>query len=1219
MLTDIREVLKRTTRIVLGCIERWMGVGVKQDDEKSPKNSLGEVMKKFWQELFLLNAEIDIKIDEEEAPYAIGQSIIENICSKKIFTKDLSISEKDLQSLFDHAKKLFQPNEPIDIGTADIQGAWLESPLNGTDGLSASISLLFLGKFCRSLYLSLTQKQTGKTTIDFLSHFLAANINVSIDKDNVLRPIQVLLYMECAACAPPEASLGFLKMAETVPGSKNIQAIFPGYRALRNYNKAVALNHLERRDEALTAISIAFDEIMRSQEPPTKDLEVWREYLHTPVLLIWADILQRMQFGKNSMDILSKIDVVAEEQHDLTPYKKAKKGIYEALAWVDVGDLERCEGVIKGLLDSTESKIIFGENIFLLLKDIVNKKSKYDLDFSKLVEELSERQKIRYDALLVFIEYSVFRNGKSLKLKKTKGTLKDIEHILNVIENMVEYYRADRGTRHNLKEFAIECLGHLEKVAKKPFRDADLENFEVESWTRCLEQCLKCIEIPCDEEKGVEKESYQKEGSIANEFWGEDFKKLKPGLRDSVFDSTSDLVDMLISYRIKMCESYFSENEKKRHCKNSDDKGCIENSPQDTFNFKDTLKRLVQFELDAMGLKIDKTHNGNVAIRQGMGTLKKGNKREDYDYVYPREGSYWDRIILRRGSYLARVEGELLEKNPGQNDKGCPAELKNRFSWLEDELKEPDDKKVRECLEQVINRWRENPSEQHLTHGPQKVPTLEIDDYESIVRERDYLARLEGGRTKHPVGTWDVDVKGGSVGGIEFVSLRRWNSFTPELTFSRGGGYYVFVPDDGPKKSSYGGTYRKTKLGVVIDPGFDFIHNFFTQGFALDDIDIVLLTHAHHDHIDDFQGIADLLMESSKRGNRKEPKKIYAFMPLDSYSLVKRFIHEHAFRRFYNDTVIVDMNRLLPIPKDQTYKLEPYDLVFVETEGKLRFLTEDADKNKGPCINIQPIMASHNDYVTHDPSCVGYVLKFENEGKAIATLGFTGDSQWFPEYAGHFQDCELVCSHMGSVLGDDNPKEYSKEKISHGAWESLIREKNHPYLPGEILFLAQLSEQKPNKVSGDSDKVCSERVVVLSEFGEEMKGLMRVDLAHRFNTCISKGDWSRFVNQDKIENGANKCNSMHVEPADIGLRIALRSEYPPLAHCAICDNYIELKRLVIEAYGNEEALFFVCGPCFRSRTHDVRSTKYESILEFGRVLRRELSPDLDDGDSKKDS
>jgi tetratricopeptide (TPR) repeat protein len=67
--------------------------------------------------------------------------------------------------------------------------------------------------------------------------------------------------------------------------------------------------------------------------------------------------------------------------------------------------------------------------------------------------------------------------------------------------------------------------------------------------------------------------------------------------------------------------------------------------------------------------------------------------------------------------------------------------------------------------------------------------------------------------------------------------LRKWNSYTPiipsEKGDNKGGGYFL---------------YHKGK-GIVIDPGFNFIENFYQEGFKVADIDAILITHAHNDQI----------------------------------------------------------------------------------------------------------------------------------------------------------------------------------------------------------------------------------------------------------------------------------------------------------------------------------------------------------------------------------
>ena len=204
------------------------------------------------------------------------------------------------------------------------------------------------------------------------------------------------------------------------------------------------------------------------------------------------------------------------------------------------------------------------------------------------------------------------------------------------------------------------------------------------------------------------------------------------------------------------------------------------------------------------------------------------------------------------------------------------------------------------------------------------------------------------------------------------------------------------------------------------------------------------------------------------------------------------------------------------------------------------------------------------------PGSFGYILKFtekqEKTPNIIATVVFTGDSQWFPEFAHNFNDCDLVCSHMGNVLGD-NPANYKSDNLALGDWEALIRKKNHPYLPGEVLFLEQLRKL------GD---VKQKRVVVLSEFGEELKGSIRGDICKRFNRCFGGNPdgccWWNFTYpknaSSEVEKGSKeekdrceKCKDQIKEkyiraiPADVGLRISIRQDEMPMVHCVLCDQF----------------------------------------------------------------
>ena len=105
----------------------------------------------------------------------------------------------------------------------------------------------------------------------------------------------------------------------------------------------------------------------------------------------------------------------------------------------------------------------------------------------------------------------------------------------------------------------------------------------------------------------------------------------------------------------------------------------------------------------------------------------------------------------------------------------------------------------------------------------------------------------------------------------KFVVLRRWQSFNPKIPrpggwWVRGGGYFLMWHG----------------RGLVIDPGYDFIQNFYDEGFSLEDIDAVIISHSHPDHDDDFSEPDDAGegMERISRGSGHKGHPVGAFIGL---------------------------------------------------------------------------------------------------------------------------------------------------------------------------------------------------------------------------------------------------------------------------------------------------------------------------------------------------
>lgn len=87
------------------------------------------------------------------------------------------------------------------------------------------------------------------------------------------------------------------------------------------------------------------------------------------------------------------------------------------------------------------------------------------------------------------------------------------------------------------------------------------------------------------------------------------------------------------------------------------------------------------------------------------------------------------------------------------------------------------------------------------------------------------------------------------------LCLKGWSSSTPEFSlalpydnFSCGGGFYIHF--DG--------------IGIVIDPGINYIESLHSQNLFIQDIDIVIVTHNHIDHNNDLLKIFDMSYQTGK-------------------------------------------------------------------------------------------------------------------------------------------------------------------------------------------------------------------------------------------------------------------------------------------------------------------------------------------------------------------
>ncbi len=384
--------------------------------------------------------------------------------------------------------------------------------------------------------------------------------------------------------------------------------------------------------------------------------------------------------------------------------------------------------------------------------------------------------------------------------------------------------------------------------------------------------------------------------------------------------------------------------------------------------------------------------------------------------------------------------------------------------------------------------------------------------------------------------------------------LRRWNSFTPTLASSvnpsKGGGYFLYFQKN------------NKSLGIVIDPGYDFLDNLFSQGYRIGDIDVIIVSHAHPDHTDNLPSILSLFHELNGR--------------LGKYYYENKFINKEQFNKKHLKLIISQG------VFDQYYKLikpseESLKDIFVVQPGIERanepYCFPIFDDNHS--IEIEAFKTSHRDLSQWES--LGFIIKINNNGIS-RQIGYTSDAHWEKEFSENFKDCHIICAHLGSIVDilgkkkgfcslcqkyeDDEHGECKKlpkckeERFKNGRpsldkLKKQAREKSHLYLSGITMFFDDILSNRKN---GNNEM----ELAIISEFGEELKGGIRMDLFHKFD------NWFRCK-------GKAKCF-----PGDIGLEINLLNSN---ILCCCCQEFKSKDEILPIAYGKEEGLFFVCEEC----------------------------------------
>ena len=223
--------------------------------------------------------------------------------------------------------------------------------------------------------------------------------------------------------------------------------------------------------------------------------------------------------------------------------------------------------------------------------------------------------------------------------------------------------------------------------------------------------------------------------------------------------------------------------------------------------------------------------------------------------------------------------------------------------------------------------------------------------------------------------------------------LRRWSSFTPSIPrpqafYNRGGGFFI---------------EHKGK-GIAIDPGFNFVVNLYQEGFSVNDIDAVLITHDHIDHHADFETLLTHWHLNQEMGTQSDVKEIFL-----NIGLVARYNFLLNQNKEYNVHSLGEGSIVIP-------------------------------KNPEHAYEVHVKKAVHKDLSTDDYS-VGLILNLTMDNNKNCQIAFTGDTKFEKNILENYLNCDVILFNISSLplsemrnylsLSNTDEVDHYKEKLKN--------------------------------------------------------------------------------------------------------------------------------------------------------------------------------------------
>jgi tetratricopeptide (TPR) repeat protein len=322
--------------------------------------------------------------------------------------------------------------------------------------------------------------------------------------------------------------------------------------------------------------------------------------------------------------------------------------------------------------------------------------------------------------------------------------------------------------------------------------------------------------------------------------------------------------------------------------------------------------------------------------------------------------------------------------------------------------------------------------------------------------------------------------------------LRRWNSYTPIVAdnyhMSKGGGYFL----------------KFKGKGIVIDPGFNFIDNYKGAGYSFDEIDIVMITHAHNDHTSDLESILTMLYNYNEKqkgiDDFESENTTRADIAITEGCFINKVQPAEIENEFYGGS---SRRKTLDIYFTQSVEKKFAGMLRLRSREDYRYhIIEKGDVKSllDDNLKVSVIGAKHDD-ITSDRDSVGFVFDFED-----TVLVYTGDTGWNETIEKQYSKINLECqgkylvllAHLGGF------KDYENKYVT-GRGKSNVYYKNHL---GRLGLARLVQVLKPS-------------ICFISEFGEELR-MHREELADIYERAFNGA--TRFL------------------PADIGLEYHLKEK-----------------------------------------------------------------------------